>query len=86
MTGFHQRLLSKWRWFTPSQDAQAIDHGGVWVGSHHTVGVDEAVADLDDPGQVLQIHLVDRTDVRRNHVHILKSFWTPLLVDRQDYF
>lgn len=67
------------RWPTPAQDAQAIDHGGVWVGSHHTVGVDETVAELDDSGQILQIHLVDRTDIRRNHVHIPKCLWTPLL-------
>jgi len=64
--------------FTPAEDAQAVDHGGVRVGSHHAVGVDQTVADLHHPGQILQIHLVDCTDVRRNHVHVLKCFWTPL--------
>ena len=41
------------RCFTPAQDAQAVDHGGVRVGSHHTVRVDETVADLDHSGQIL---------------------------------
>lgn len=58
---------------TPAQDAQAVDHGGVGVGSHHAVGVHEAVSHLDHPGQMLKIHLMDRTDVRRNHVHVFKS-------------
>ncbi|KAG7230878.1 hypothetical protein INR49_024905 [Caranx melampygus] len=44
------------------QDAQAVDHGGVRVGPHHTVREDETIADLDDSGQILQIDLVDCTN------------------------
>lgn len=63
---------------TPAEDAQAVDHGGVRVGSHHTVGVDEALADLHHSGQVLQVDLVDGTHLRRNHVHVLESLRAPL--------
>lgn len=63
---------------TPAQDAQAVDHGGVGVGSHHAVGVHEAVSHLDHSGQMLKIHLMDWTNVRWNHVHIFKSIWAPL--------
>lgn len=63
---------------TPAQDPQAVDHGGVGVGSHHAVGVNEAVSHLDHSGQMLKIHLMDRTNVWRNHVHIFKSIWAPL--------
>lgn len=60
--------------FTPAKDAQAVDHGGVRVGSHHAVRVDETVADLHHSGQILQVHLVDCADVRRNHIHVLECF------------
>ena len=60
--------------FTPAQDAQAVDHGGVRIGSHDAVGVDVTVAELDHSGQILHIHLVDRANVRGNDVHILEGF------------
>lgn len=72
-----QKTLKKC--FTPAQDAQAVDHSSVRVCSHHAVRVDEAIAELDHSGQILQVHLVDCADLWRNHVHILKSFRTPLL-------
>lgn len=70
--------------FTPAQDAQSVDHGGVRVCSHYTVWVDGAAADLNHPGQILQVHLVDSTNVRRNHVHILKCFRTPLFWEQNE--
>lgn len=58
---------------TPAKDAQSVDHGGMGISSNHTVRVDEALADLHHPGQVLQVDLVDGTHLWRNHVHVLES-------------
>ena len=63
---------------TPSQYPQSVDHGGVGVGAHNAVGVHQAVADVDHATQVLQVHLVNRAHVRRDHVHVLERFGAPL--------
>ena len=41
----------------PADHAQTVDHGGVTVCAHHTVGVQQAVLVETNPGQVFQVHL-----------------------------
>ena len=43
---------------TPSNHTEPVDHGGVGVGAHHTVGVELVVGVKHDPPEVLQVHLV----------------------------
>ncbi len=46
----------------PADDAQAVDHGGVGVGAHEGVGVDDAVFFEDAFGEVFEVDLVDNAD------------------------
>ena len=41
----------------PADHAQTVDHGGVTVCAHYTVGVQQAVLVETNPGQVFQVHL-----------------------------
>ena len=67
----------------PAQHTQAIDHGGVRVGAHQRVGIRHRMAtlalgaDKHDARQVLQIHLVTNTRVRRHDREIFECRLSP---------
>lgn len=63
---------------TPAKNAKAIDHGGVRVRAHYAVRVHETLTLLHCTRQVLQINLMYRADVWRNHADVLERFRTPL--------
>ena len=57
-----------------AQHAQAADHGGVGVGAHERVreglGLAVHLAQLDDPGQELEVDLVDDARARRHDAQV----------------
>jgi hypothetical protein len=65
----------------PAHHTQAVDHGGVRVGSDQRVGVREYGRLLsigeDHRREILQIHLVHDAGVGRHHAKILKGLLTP---------
>ena len=67
--------------YAPTQNAQAIDHGGVRIGAHERIGIHhDTVVFRTRPhrfGQILQVHLVNDTSGRRNHREIFKGFLSP---------
>src|SRR5258706_596731 len=61
----------------PGEDAQAVDHGGVRIGAHQRVGIDDALA-LEDPlGEVLEVHLVHDADARRDDPEAVVGLHAP---------
>ena len=66
---------------SPTEDAQAIHHGGVAVGADQGVGVGLALTwrltHEDYAGQVFEIDLVDDAGIRRNDGEISESGLTP---------
>ena len=67
----------------PAQNAQAVDHRGVRVGPDQRVGIRQrllarrAGRGEDDPGQVLQVHLVDDSGVGRHDLEVLERILAP---------
>ena len=61
----------------PSQHAQAVDHGGVGIGSHQGVGIGGALAvgflDENYAGQIFEIDLVDDSGVGGNDGEITEG-------------
>lgn len=69
---------------TPAEDAQTVDHGGVRVGAHQAVRVEEPVVVEHHPGQVLQVDLVNDPRSRRDDPHVPEGFGAPLGKNRED--
>ena len=65
----------------PAQDAQAIDHGGVGVGTHQGIRIGKGfVALLLVPhrlAQVLKVYLVANAGTRRYHTEVVKGLLAP---------
>ena len=67
----------------PAQHAQPVDHRRVRVGADQRVGIRQrgrAIGRLgpeDDPGQVLEVDLVDDPRVRRNDAEIIEARFAP---------
>ena len=67
----------------PAEHAQAVDHRRVRVGADQRVGIGQSRLAIrllgreDDPGQILEIHLVDDPRVRRNHPEIIERVLAP---------
>ncbi len=61
----------------PAHDPQPVDHGGVAVRSDTGVGIRSAVAHHDDPGEVLDIDLMDDAGAGRNHLEVLEGPLSP---------
>lgn len=55
----HKQLLLHIRRLTPAEDTQTIDHGGVRVGAHQAVRIQEPILVKHHAGQVLQVDLVN---------------------------
>lgn len=73
-----KQLLLNIQRLTPAQDAQTIDHGGVRVGAHQTVRIQEPILVKHHAGQVLQVDLVNDSWTRRNNSHVSEGFGAPL--------
>ena len=66
----------------PADHTETVDHGGVRIGADQSVRVVEFLPDRglrEHPlGEVLEIHLVDDADARRNHAESLEGLLPPL--------
>src|SRR5690606_11123328 len=66
---------------TPAEDAQAVDHGGVGVGSHQGVREDLQLAihftGLSHFGQVFQVDLVHDPRGWRHRTEVVEGFFCP---------
>ena len=61
----------------PTDHAQAVNHGGVGVGAHHSVGIRGAIFIEHHRSQVFKVHLVNDARVRRHRPEILKRRLSP---------
>ena len=63
----------------PAEHAEAVDHRRVGVGPQQRVGVGLAALGVveDDPGEVLEVDLVDDPGVRRHHREVLEGPLAP---------
>jgi hypothetical protein len=65
----------------PAEHAEAVDHGGVRVGADQRVRVGHQPAVLfgieHDPGQELEVHLVDDARVRRHDLEVVEGILAP---------
>ena len=66
---------------SPADHTQAVDHGGVGIGADACVGIglENAVDDSreDDPGQMLDVDLMDYAGSRGNHLEIVEGGLAP---------
>ena len=62
---------------TPAQDAEAVFHGGVGVGTDAGVRVCEALIIEDDASQVFDVDLVDDAGSRRNDAEVGECLGAP---------
>ena len=67
---------------SPTDDAEAVDHGGVGIGAHKGVGVgEEGTVGLffrkDAAGEVFEVNLVNDTDAWRDDAEGLESLLAP---------
>jgi hypothetical protein len=62
----------------PPDDAQPVDHRRVAVGADERVGERDAVADLHDLGEVLEVDLVDDAGARRDDLEVVERLLAPL--------
>ncbi len=63
---------------TPAHDAKAVDHGGVAVGAHKRVGIEDAVLLPHDLREVLEVHLVHDARRGRHHAELVERALPPL--------
>ena len=65
----------------PAQYAQAVDHGGVRVGTEHGIRIGPLLAvhfiGHHHAGQMLQVHLVHDAGARRHHLEVGQRFLAP---------
>ena len=61
----------------PADDAEAVDHGRVGIGSNERVGVVEIAGAEDALGEILQIHLVHDADAGRHDAKSLEGLLAP---------
>lgn len=62
----------------PTNDAEAIDHGGVGIGADEGIGVENVVLIENSFCEILEIDLVDDTDSRRDHSESIEGLLSPL--------
>jgi hypothetical protein len=69
---------------TPSTHAQAVDHSGVRVGTHHTIGVQHVrlrapcLACEHHAREVLEVHLVHDSGAWWDDEEVFECFGSPL--------
>mmetsp|Transcript_3556 Transcript_3556/g.6059 ORF Transcript_3556/g.6059 Transcript_3556/m.6059 type:complete len:220 (+) Transcript_3556:1031-1690(+) len=63
---------------SPADNSEAIDHGGVRIGSNHGVIVKDAVLVEDHAGQVLQVDLMDDTGAGGHDLEVVEGLGSPL--------
>ena len=63
---------------TPSNNTKAINHGGVRVGSHDRVGVEQSFVVEDNTSEPFEVDLMDNTITRRNNSKVVEGFFSPL--------
>ena len=56
----------------PTHNAQTVDHGGVRVGAHQAVRVEDILVVEYDSGQTLQVDLVHDAAARWHDDHVLE--------------
>src|SRR5699024_9775267 len=61
----------------PAQDAEAVFHGGVGVGTDAGIRVCQTIVVEDDAGQVLDVDLVDDAGSRRNNTEVGECLGAP---------
>jgi hypothetical protein len=61
----------------PAEHAQPVDHRGVRVGTHDRVRVRDAVAVEHDPGEVLDVDLVDDAGTGRDDLELVERGLAP---------
>ena len=62
---------------SPAQHTNAVNHRGMRVGADHRVGISNSISTEHDPGQVLQVDLVDDARIRWHHAEITESRLSP---------
>ena len=65
----------------PSQHTQSVDHCGVRIRAHQSVGIREPLAvyffNKHHSRQILQVHLMNYAGIRRNDGHVAKCSLPP---------
>ena len=67
----------------PAQNTQPVDHRGVGIGPEQRIGIRQRLLARrtgrgeDDPGQILQVDLVDDSGIGRNDLEILEGILAP---------
>jgi hypothetical protein len=61
----------------PTDDAEAVDHGGVGVGADEGVGVEDLVFIEDAFGKILKVNLVDDADAGGDDVEGVEGLLSP---------
>merc|ERR1719270_768348 len=63
---------------TPSNNSEAIDHGGVTICADHAVWIQQSVFVETNSCKILQVDLVNDARSRRNYQHVLECLSAPL--------
>jgi len=64
--------------YTPSDDSDTVDHGGMRIGSYQGVRKSPSVSFDHAFRQIFQVHLVANPHSRRHHRKIVKCALSPL--------
>ena len=66
---------------TPTNNAHAVDHGGVRIGAHQAIGIGLQFAfnrlTEDNTGQIFEIDLVNDAGIGRHNAEIIERFLAP---------
>src|SRR4029434_1197915 len=60
-----------------AEHAEAVDHGGVRIGTDERVGERLAVTRLDDAAEVLEVHLMADSRVGRDNGEVIECLLSP---------
>ena len=70
--------ISKLFILTPSRNAEPVDHGGMGVGAHQTVWVQQIVCIKHDTAKVLKVHLMHDAGAWWYNEHVPQGLGSPL--------
>ena len=63
---------------SPAHDADAINHGGVAIGTDDAIGIGDTAFVVNATGEILQIDLVHDADAGRNDLEGIEGLHAPL--------
>mmetsp|Transcript_2208 Transcript_2208/g.5228 ORF Transcript_2208/g.5228 Transcript_2208/m.5228 type:complete len:373 (-) Transcript_2208:195-1313(-) len=63
---------------TPTDNTETIDHGGVRVGTDHTVRIEKTILVEDRVRQILEVHLMNDTTAGWDDAQVIEGVRTPL--------